>query len=84
MTIYQAVISIKHHSFDVIAVFAAINLDSKLKHFLTAPISIQKDKIIKLAQKEKQPFCLLKESIICSWTMKRLCLSHKVEHKGKK
>ena len=50
MTIYQAVISIKHHSFDVIAVFAAINLDSKLKHFLTAPISIQKDKIIKLGK----------------------------------
>jgi hypothetical protein len=59
MTIYQAVISIKHHSFDVIAVFAAINLDSKLKHFLTAPISIQKDKIIKLLVSSKRKATLL-------------------------
>ena len=59
MTIYQAVISIKHHSFVVIAVFAAINLDSKLKHFLTAPISIQKDKIIKLLVSSKRKATLL-------------------------
>ena len=48
MTNNQAVISKKRFSFDAIAVAAAIDLDGKLLHFVTAPMSIRKDQMIKL------------------------------------